>query len=127
MKKNAYNANRANRAAGEGRGLTMLEQLKNFDLNRMQMDEILSLRGFGATLKDQYDSIGVPVPDWLRDGVRRLTTEAMRRRQDDMERELAELRLAQSTDMTPTERRAAREERIKALQEALDGTTKATA
>ena len=104
----------------------MLDQFKNFVTDRLSLDEIFTLTAWGKSQRIEYEGLSMPVPDWLRDGLRRLTNEALRRRQDDMERELSELKTAQQGDLTPTERREARTNRIKELQDALDATTRTT-
>src|SRR5262245_19243805 len=107
------------RASASGRRLTMLHRLKNFDTNRLALEEIFELETFGTSLRGRYEAHAIPTPDWLAESVRTLHTEATRRRRDELEKTLKELKAAQLADRSAAERREDRQKEIAAIQAAL--------
>ncbi len=44
----------------------MLEKLKNLNLDRLlDMDEAITLSAYARSLDNEYELLGIPVPEWL--------------------------------------------------------------
>jgi len=50
----------------------MLQELKNFDANRMSIDEMVSLRAYARNLVSEYDTQMVDVPEWIENQLKAL-------------------------------------------------------
>ena len=97
----------------------MLEQLKNLNVDRPEMDELLALHACGNGLQASYDSFKVEKPEWLDNSMRALTREIENRKQAVVEKRVREIRSSLAGLETTTEKR----ERLKSELAALEGGT----
>jgi hypothetical protein len=105
----------------EGRPMVvqLVEQLKSFDVERVQLDELLALAAFGKLLRTERESRGLDSPDWLDDRLRTLNREIESRRRDTLELRLKQAKAQAATLLTPTERREKVQAEITALEKQL--------
>lgn len=97
------------------------ERLKNFQVDRLDVGELLELRAVGKLLRVEYEAADVPTPEWLTDSLRTLNTEVDRRRKDELERRLKQLKAEDSADRTASERREDRAKERERIEKALVG------
>ena len=96
-----------------------IQELKTFSVDRMDLNEMIYLEADALHLRLAYEHRAIPVPEWLTDKIRELNTEIDRRKRDDLEKRLKELRAADAADMTASERREARKKEREAIEAAL--------
>lgn len=60
----------------------MLEQLRNINLDRLDIDRAVELATVGKQVAATYTEFKVPVPGWLNDALTKLHGEITRRRAD---------------------------------------------
>lgn len=82
----------------------MLEQLRNFDAKRLDLEELVELSAIGTTIKNEFDRVTVETPEWLDANLKSLRREIKARQADQIEAALREKRL-QVERMTPVEER----------------------
>lgn len=85
----------------------MLQDLKRLDVDRLQLDEALTLAAFAKGLHQEYDARSIPAPEWLDDRIRQLSREIETRRRDALEMRLKEIRAQKTNLMTADEKRTA--------------------
>lgn len=84
----------------------MLQQLRNLNVDRMDLDEAVALEAYGALVREGYVSRSLPVPEWIEDALRLLGKEIVTRRSEMLEKRRRELRARLEAEMTATERRS---------------------
>lgn len=72
--------------------MNMLFQLKNFDKDKTDLDEIVALLAFGESMQGIYGKLGLDVPEWLTEQLRAVNREAFERQRDFKSLELKRLR-----------------------------------
>lgn len=82
-----------------------LEELRNFNVERASLDEMLLVERDLDGLRASYERRAVPTPEWLADQISTLNTEITRRTKDDLERRLKELDAQEAGLMSATEKR----------------------
>lgn len=97
----------------------MLEQLKSFNLDRIDLDEMVALFAFGENLKAVYGNMLLEVPEWVIDNVATLQKEIHSRRRDNLEKELKKAQASLETLKTADEKRLDLRAKIERLQAAL--------
>lgn len=83
----------------------MLEALKNLNLERMDLDDAVSLSAFARTLKAEYEHCGAEAPQWLDDKTRELRSEIRDRLRDSVQKRLREAKSRLESLATPEEKR----------------------
>jgi len=68
-----------------------LNVLKGFDRSSTGLDELIALDAVGSALRSSYTQNGLPVPLWLSKRATSIREEILARRNEFLERELAEL------------------------------------
>lgn len=66
----------------------MLDQLKNFNAERMDVDELVALAAFARTLRAEYEATQVDEPEWVGTQLNSLRREIQTRMTDHREAEL---------------------------------------
>lgn len=99
-----------------------LTELKAFDADRASFEEMVLIEDDALRVRTAFDRHAVPVPEWLTDVIRTLNVEIGRRKRDDLERRLKELRTADAADMSASERREARKAERERIERELAGT-----
>lgn len=99
----------------------MYEQLKNFNVDRGSVEEMVALLAFGKMLEAEYESFedfGIETPDWLTAKLKAIRREIRARHSDNINRKLADAQLRLESLKTPAEKRQAMLAEIKRLQTA---------
>jgi hypothetical protein len=95
-----------------------ISELKSFNIDRLDVAEMLMLASDGQRLREMYEARTMPTPEWLTEAVRLLNREIDRRKVDDLEKRLREIQSLDAADMDKQERREARrKERERIVQE----------
>lgn len=89
----------------ERRNVLMLEALRNLMLDRLDVDEAISLSAFARSLKAEYEHCGAEAPQWLDDKTRELRSEIRDRLRDSVQKRLREAKSRLESLATPEEKR----------------------
>jgi len=100
-----------------------VEELKNFNVDRLSVEEMVYLAVEAQRLREGFEARAMPAPEWLMDQIRTLNVEIDRRKRDDLEKRLKELKSADAADMTASERREARRLERERIEKELAGQT----
>lgn len=95
------------------------ENLKNLNVNRIDLDSAVELSASAYELRTSYARHQVPSPPWLDDAIRTLDRHITDLTRDRMEMELREIAQQDAADMTATERREVRAKRRAELESRL--------
>lgn len=95
----------------------MFDQLKNLDIDRMDLDEAVALLAFGKAVRAEYDSVQVEVPEWVDARIRELKREIHARQADSRDKRLRELKARREALKPAEERRSEIDAEIKRLEE----------
>lgn len=101
----------------EGRKKTMLDQLKNFNADRMDVEELVALHMFGKQFRVALEEQSVPVPVYVDDNLRALKHEIDNRMADRKAARIRELKQQRAGLATAQEKRDAIEKELAALGE----------
>ena len=83
----------------------MIAQLKNFVVDRLDMDELFALSAFGKSIRVEYQERSLPIPVWLEEQLGVLNREILARRRDELEKRLKDIKAQRSTLETASEKR----------------------
>jgi hypothetical protein len=97
----------------------LLHEFKNFDANRLDIDELVALAAFGRLLRDEYEAHTLDEPEWVGIQLKSLRREIQTRNADKMEKLLREKKARLETLKSPTEKRAELQKEIKELEKQL--------
>jgi len=97
----------------------MLEHFKNFDVNRMSIEQLVSLAAYGRQLRDEYEHLQLEEPDWVDVQLKALRREIASKNADHLEALLREKKSRLEALKTPGEKRATIEKEIVGLQKQL--------
>lgn len=93
----------------------MLDQLKNLQIDRIDLDDAVALAAFGRMVEAEYNQVGSESPTWLSDNLKELRKEVRQRLSDSIERELSEAKARLDALSTTEEKRVALREKIDRL------------
>jgi len=93
----------------------MIEKLKSFSSTKYSLDELLALSAFQRSVRQEYESVWIDVPDWLDQSGRAILTAIKDRVRDELERKLASAKARRASLKTADERRKEADEEIAAL------------
>jgi hypothetical protein len=102
--------------------VTMVEQLRNVDIDRAQIDDVLGLLAFAKLLRTEHEQRMGVVPEWIDDKVRVMSRYVEMHRRDALELRLKQAKAQAATLLTTAERREKVEAEIAALEAELAGT-----
>lgn len=94
----------------------MLEQLRRFDAEKSNLEEMLALSAFAKTLSGEYSSRQLSIPEWLTGTQKSLNHEIMGKVRDQLEKRKREL-LSQASGLESAEEKR---KRIASELEAID-------
>lgn len=97
----------------------MLNELKNLQLDRLDLDEIVALYGLGDSIRKVNAEYGLPQPEWLTTNLETLQKEIKSKRRDSLERALKLAKARKEQLKTIDERRKDTEAEIERLEQAL--------
>ena len=93
----------------------MLDLLKNFNAERMDLTELVALAAFGDSVSAKFKESGVDAPEWLDVNRASLTREIKSRNADRLSAKLRSAKARLETLKTPDEKRKATEDEIAQL------------
>jgi hypothetical protein len=94
----------------------MINELKNFNADRLDLDELVALSAFGRVFQAEVVALGVEEPDWLAGSLRLLRKEVSIRQQDRLEKLLYQKKSRLQSLKPAVEKRAEIEAEIKFLE-----------
>lgn len=97
----------------------MLERLKNFDIDRMDIDEVVYLSALARIMKQEYETVGAECPEWVDSRARSLRREIHARQADLTEKRLREAKSRLEAIKPASEKRKDIEQEIQKLEEML--------
>lgn len=97
----------------------MLNELKNFDTNRMSIDEMVSLRAYARNLVSEYDTQMVDEPAWIETQVKTLDRQIAAKNADRLEARRREIKARLENLKTTVEKRAELKKELAALDRQL--------
>jgi hypothetical protein len=83
-----------------------LTDLKNLDLQRPDLEELVFLSAVATTLHAAFEKEAVDVPEWLDSRIRELKREIRTRQQDAVDKRVREIKSRIDALKTPSEKRA---------------------
>jgi hypothetical protein len=83
-----------------------LEQLKNLDLQRPSLEELVYVSTLATVMHAEYEKLSVDVPEWLDTRSRELKREIRARQQDSVDKRVSEIKSRLDALKTPTEKRS---------------------
>lgn len=83
----------------------MLNELRNFDVERLSMEEMFYLSALGKNLRAEFQNRNMPPPEWLTDQLTKLEREILAKRRDELERRKKEIAGQLATLETHAEKR----------------------
>jgi len=86
--------------------VTMIQQLKNFDVDRMDIEQLVELSAVGRVIVDEFDKTGAETPEWLTTNLKSLRREIRARQADALEALLRE-KQSRLESLKPAEQRRA--------------------
>ena len=97
----------------------MLSQFKNFDANRLDLDELIALAAYGRQLREEYEAQSLDEPEFIDIQLKSLRREIHSRNADKLEKTLREKRSRLEALKSPTEKRAEIKREITTLEKQL--------
>lgn len=94
----------------------MLENLKNFSANRMNIDELVALRAFGRTFVAECGVQEVEAPEWVVEQLKALDREIRLKNSDRIAAKLRDAKIRLESMKTPTEKKAALKREVARLE-----------
>lgn len=97
----------------------MLEQLRNVNVVRTDVEDLVALSAFGRQLRAEFDLYSLPVPEWVTDNLDALRIEIKARNRNRLQAELRKKKAMLTTLKTPDEKRADLNSEVEALEKQL--------
>lgn len=94
----------------------MLNLLKNFDAERMDVDELVALSLFARQLHGEYETLNLDVPDWVDESTRGVRLEIRSRVSDLLAKRLKEAKARRASLRTTEEKRTELDAEIEKLE-----------
>lgn len=94
----------------------MLNLLKNLQIDREGLEELVAVLAFGKSLQAEFDLQGIDQPEWLEDRIKLLTREVRDRNHDQLQAKLRKAKTALASMATPEQKRASLQKQIKQLE-----------
>lgn len=94
----------------------MLEKFKNFDVDRMDLDDLISLLAFGKLMRAEYEKLGLEEPDWVNDKLKTLHREIKSKIAEKLASRASEIGSRLEALKTPTQKKAELERELKKIK-----------
>ncbi len=94
----------------------MINELKNFTADRLDLDELVALSAFGRAFQAELVQLNAEEPEWLGPQLRSLRSEIRTRQQDRIEKLLRQKKSRLESLKPAAEKRAEIEAEIKRLE-----------
>lgn len=82
-----------------------VQQLKNFDIDRLSIEELVALHADAVILQGAFKDVELEEPDWLTLNAKALRREIKTRTADRLEKRKMEIQASINALKTPTERK----------------------
>lgn len=102
--------------------MNLLNEFKNFQVDRMDTDDLVALVAFGHQLRDQYEKFGLEVPDFVTDNLKTLTREIKMKTAQTLEARRKSLLAQKEALKTTAERKRDIETELKEVEAQLQTT-----
>ena|SRR5215813_9540589 len=86
--------------------MSVLDQLRNFSADRLDIDELVALAAFGRTLRSEYETHQLEEPEWLDVQLKSLRREIHTRNADKLEARRREIGARLESLKTPAQKKA---------------------
>lgn len=96
----------------------MLKQLRDFNPENTDVDEMIALSAFGRALAAEYAALSLDAPEWLGTQMASIGREINSRLSDLRAKRIREIKARLTTLMTADEKRAALKAELSRLEEA---------
>jgi len=96
----------------------MLDRLKNLDVQRPDVEELVFLSMLATAYHAEFDRLSVEVPEWLDSRSRELKREIRTRQQDNVDKRVREIKSRLDALKTPSEKREELQAELAKLQSA---------
>lgn len=83
-----------------------LQQFKQFDVNRLDMEELVLLAALGRQIRAEYEALGLDEPDWVDIQLKTIKREIHVRSADKLEKRRREIDQRLEGLKTPTQKKA---------------------
>lgn len=97
----------------------MLDDLKNFNAERMDLTELVALASFADSVVAKSQELSVELPEWVTENTKSLHREIKSKNQDRLAMKLKNAKARLETLKTPDEKRKATEDEIAKLTQQL--------
>ena len=97
----------------------MLQELRDLNLERPDLDELVALHAFASGMEQSYSATGAEPPEWFKENKDALQREIKNRRRDSIERALKDAKARKEKLKTMDEKRADLDAEIARLSQAL--------
>lgn len=94
----------------------MLQQFKNFDTDRLDVDELVALVAFGTMFRNEYEKHALDVPDWVDNNLRALKRDLKTKNAERLSARRKELKARLEALKTPSQRKAETEKELKSIE-----------
>lgn len=99
----------------------MLNEIKNFNIDRLDMDELIDLAAMGSLLQEKFTSMGVEAPEWLAENLETIHREIKAKNRDRIASKIKAAKSRLETLRTPDEKRNSLQTAIELLEKQLAG------
>ena len=93
----------------------MLEKLKNLDVDRPDLEELIYLSAQARALRAEFEAESVEVPEWLDNSARALKREVRTRLANSVDKRVREIKSRLDALKTPSEKKAELEAELATL------------
>lgn len=101
----------------------MLNDFRNFNVDRLDIHELISLAAFGRALRDEYEHHQIEEPNWVDAQLKSLRREISSRNADRLESRRREVSARLESLKTPAQKKAELLKELAALDKQLAVTT----
>lgn len=83
----------------------LLNEFKTFQLDRLQLEDLVALAAFGSMLRAEYEKHNLEEPDWVGNNIKSLRREIQARNADKLEARRNEIANSLENLKTPAQKR----------------------
>lgn len=94
----------------------MLNELKNFAVQRCGIEELVELSSFGRTLVTEFEALGVEVPEWITENLASIRREIKTKNAERLAAKVKSIRTRLEALATPDERKAKLQQELDQLE-----------
>lgn len=94
-----------------------MEQFKSFNIERADLDELVSMSAFGRQFRAEHEALNVPIPEFVDDNLRSIRREIDARLADRRAVRIRQLKAERESLKTAAEKRDAIDKELAALEQ----------